>query len=432
MARSPSRMGASSPSGRVPTYANATQARKWLTWASALLPALVNAHTHLELTHHAGHVPDGLPLIEWMARWCATAGRAHPMTSSARLRRRRDAAGEWHGGRRRECTFGQSVRPLIESGLYGVVYYELLGPDPAQARDLLHKGQRQIEQWRREYPQDRIRFGLAPHTPFTVSAELLRAVAEWCRSEDVPLSIHAAESPAETQFLRDATGAIADLLYASAGWPVHPERAPGASPITYLDQLGVLAARPLLAHGVQVDMNDVARIARANAAVAHCPRSNTRLQCGRMPYELYRTAGVRMALGTDSLASSPSLAVWDDAIYAHALHTAAGETLTPAELLRLATLGRADALGLADKLGTLEPGKLAALACVPLDALTPTERADTDTVLATLVAGRVKPERYPSTSACAYPVTAGSGCRPLRNARTQATRTSNREGNWNS
>ncbi len=275
------------------------------------------------------------------------------------------------------CTFEQSVRPLIESGMYGVVYYERLGPDPAQASDLLHKGQQQIEQWRSEYPQDRIRFGLAPHTPFTVSAELLAVVAEWCRAEDVPLSIHVAESPAETQFLRDATGPIADLLYAGAGWPVHPERAPGVSPIAYLDQLGVLAAHPLLAHGVQVDTDDVAQIAQADAAVAHCPRSNTRLQCGRMPYGLYRAAGVRLALGTDSLASSPSLAVWDEAVSAR-LHTAAGETPTPAELLRLATLGGADALGLANELGSLEPGKLAALACVPLDELSPAERGDAD------------------------------------------------------
>ena len=234
----------------------------------ALLPGLVNTHTHLELTHHTGHIPDDLPLIEWigpLVRYsrtrtpedferAASAG-IEMLASSGTV-----AIGEI-------CTFGQSVRPLIESGMYGVVYFELLGPDPAQASELLRKGQQQIEQWRREYPQDRIRFGLAPHTPFTVSAELLAAVAEWCRAEDVPLSIHAAESPAESQFLRDATGPIADLLYAGAGWPVHPERAPGVSPIAYLDQLGVLAARPLLAHGVQVDADDVARIVHADAAV---------------------------------------------------------------------------------------------------------------------------------------------------------------------
>ncbi len=362
----------------------------------ALLPGLVNAHTHLELTHHAGHVPENLPLIEWIG----------PLVRYSRTRTPEDfeqaafagiemlkAGGTVAVGE--ICTFGQSVRPLIESGLYGVVYFELLSPDSARADELLRKGQRQIERWRLEYPQDRIRFGLAPHTPYTTSAELLRAAAAWGRAEDVPLSIHTAESPAESQFLRDATGPIADLLYAGAGWPVHPAHAPGVSPVAYLDQLGVLAARPLLAHGVHLDADDVARIVQADAAVAHCPRSNTRLQCGRMPYELYRSAGVRLALGTDSLASSPSLTVWDDAIASHEMHSAAGETPTPAELLRLATLGGADALGLADELGTLEPGKLAAMDCIPLGALTSTEQADANAVLAALAAGRIRPEALP-------------------------------------
>jgi len=365
----------------------------------ALLPGLVNAHTHLELTHHAGHVADNLPLIEWI----------YPLVSYSRTRTLEDFERAAYAGVEmlracgtvavgEICTFGQSVRPLVESGLHGIVYYELLSPDPARADELMRQGQQQIEHWRREYPQDRIRFGLAPHTPYTTSAELLRATAAWCRAEGVPLSIHTAESPAETQFLRDATGPIADLLYSGAGWPLHPARAPGVSPVAYLDQLGVLAAHPLLAHGIHVDADDIARIARSDSAVAHCPRSNTQLQCGRMPYGLYRAASVRLALGTDSLASSPSLAVWDDAIAAHAMHTAAGAPPTPAELLRLATLGGADALGLADELGTLEPGKLAAMACIPLDALTSTEQADANTVMAALVAGRIKPEALSATT----------------------------------
>ena len=115
-----------------------------------------------------------------------------------------------------------------------------------------------------------------------------------------------------------------------------------------------------------------------------------------MPYGLYRAAGVRLALGTDSLASSPSLAVWDDAIAAYEAHSAAGKTPTPAELLRLATLGGADALGLADALGTLEPGKLDAMACAPLNGLPPNEQADADAVLAALVAGRITPEALPA------------------------------------
>ena len=123
----------------------------------ALLPGLVNAHTHLELTHHAGHVPDQLPLIEWI----------YPLVSYSRTRTPEDferAVGAGVENLRASgtvavgeiCTFGQSARPLVESGLHGVVYYELLSPDPARADELLRKGQQQIERWRREYPQSRI------------------------------------------------------------------------------------------------------------------------------------------------------------------------------------------------------------------------------------------------------------------------------------
>jgi len=114
----------------------------------ALLPGLVNAHTHLELTHHAGHVADNLPLIEWI----------YPLVSYSRTRTLEDFERAAYAGVEmlracgtvavgEICTFGQSVRPLVESGLHGIVYYELLSPDPARADELMRQGQQQIEHW---------------------------------------------------------------------------------------------------------------------------------------------------------------------------------------------------------------------------------------------------------------------------------------------
>ena len=125
-------------------------------------------------------------------------------------------------------------------------------------------------------------------------------------------------------------------------------------------------AQTLLAHGVQVDADDLALLHETRTCVAHCPRSNTRLLNGRLPWAAYRAAGVRLALGTDSLASAPSLSIWEEAAYAADLHTRAGEAPTPADLLRLATLDGANALGLADDLGALKPTKLARFAAAPL------------------------------------------------------------------
>jgi 5-methylthioadenosine/S-adenosylhomocysteine deaminase len=208
----------------------------------------------------------------------------------------------------------------------------------------------------------------------------------------MPLCIHAAESPAETAWLRDGSGEIAEVLYAAAGWPVDAHRAPGCSPIAYLGQLGVLHARPLLVHGVQVDRDDLQLLARSDAAVAHCPRSNARLGCGRLPYAAYRSADVRLALGTDSRASAPSLSLWEEMAAAYATHCAAGEELDPHDLLRLATLGGAEALGIADELGSLDAGKHARLARASLAPLDEHERTDARLVLLALAQGRLTPE----------------------------------------
>lgn len=356
---------------------------------TALFPAAVNAHTHLELTGLAGAV-HSQPFVDWILALIA-ARRALTYDDFTR------AAGE--GVRMlvesgtaavgEISTAGASVEPVVASGLRGVIYYELLSGDPARAPELFERGKRQVAEWRERYPDARVRFGLSLHTPYTVSTALFRLAGEWCAGEGVPLCIHAAESPAETRWLLDHTGPVAETMYARLGLPTDLEPAPGVSPIAYLDGLGIFAAHPLLAHGVQVDAADLRRLANASVPVAHCPRSNTYLHCGRMPYGAYRAAGVPLAVGTDSLASSHSLSVWDELAVAWTLHTAAGDIIRPSDLLRLATLEGAVALGCAEELGSLDAGKSAELACASLAGLSDSEREDSTAVLTALVEGRL-------------------------------------------
>ncbi len=361
---------------------------------SVLLPASVNAHTHLELTGLASAIPEGLPFAEWIialvrARRALTPEEyEHAAVAGVAAARATGTAavGEI-------CTFGKSVRPIVEGGLRGVIYFELLGVDPAEAPALLRRGQDQLARWQAEYGGAGVRFGLSLHTPYTVSAELFQLASRWCAEEGVPLSIHAAESPAESQWLLNSSGPIATTLYTAAGWPIIPERAPACSPIAYLDELGVFAAQPLLAHGVQVSRDDLARLARAHIPVAHCPRSNARLLVGRLPYAAYREAAIQLALGTDSLASSPSLSIWDELAAAWAAHSAAEESPSAQDFLRLATLDGAAALGMERELGSLEPGKLAEMAYAPLVALPEDAREDAARVLSALVAGELIPQR---------------------------------------
>ena len=356
---------------------------------TALLPAAINAHTHLELTALEGVVPPDLEMADWIVALLSARralGEEGLRASAAEGARQTLASGVAAIGE--IATYGHAIAPIIESGLRGVIYLEAHSGDPAQADATLARAQAQIARWQAEYRGAPIRFGLSLHAPYTVSIPLFERGAAWCRAEGIPLSIHAAESLAETLWLRDRSGPIRDTLYASRGLPVDLEPAPGVSPMRHLANCGALGPETLLAHGVQVDADDVALLAASRAALAHCPRSNTRLLNGRLPWATYRAAGVRLALGTDSLASAPSLSLWDEAVAASALHAQAGEAPEPADLLRLATWGGADALGLLADLGALAPGKLARFASAPLDSLDTASRATPDAALAALMAGR--------------------------------------------
>ncbi len=330
-----------------------------------LMPQAVNAHTHLELTPLAAMGRQPLADRSFLA-WIMELGqnwRAVPASVQAEGAR---------DGCRMLIESGtaavgdissthHSLEPLVASGLYGIIYHEVLSPDPATAEPLLQQAQECIRHWRSTYGEQRIRFGVTLHTPLTVAPEAFRLFLPWIIEEQVPLCIHAAESPAELDYFMFGMGEVTTIP-ASSAFRQEWIPSPSCSPIRYLEHLGVLKAQPLLVHGVQVDRDDARLLAGYRVPMVHCPRSNYVLNCGRMPIEFYLEAGVPLAMGTDGLSSSPSLNVWEEAISAVKTHRAAGVNLDSYEMLRLCTLDGASVLGMASLLGSLEPGKLAKFA----------------------------------------------------------------------
>jgi cytosine/adenosine deaminase-related metal-dependent hydrolase len=331
-----------------------------------LFPQAVNAHTHLDQTAFAAlgqPTASQSGFVSWLTHLVTTrkATTLPTMVEGARkgVRLLQESATAAVGDFSNNHI---SVEPLVESGLYGVVYTLVTGPNPADAERVLHRAREQVQQWRRTYGEERLRFGVALQAPYAVSARLFRLVTDWARQESLPLSVHAAESPAEVEFVQRGSGELLDYLSARYGFTSEWIPPAGCSPVRYLDQLDVLTARPLLIHGIQVTPDDLQILAAHHVAVAHCPRSNALLQCGRMPIESYQQAGVPLALGTDGLSSCPSMSLWEEAGAALRLHQAAGVALDVHALLRLCTFDGARALGLEDRLGSLSPGKLARLA----------------------------------------------------------------------
>lgn len=248
----------------------------------------------------------------------------------------------------------------------GVVYQEVFGPDPAQAEDSM-RGLREAVECLRPLASDRVRIGVSPHAPYTVSDRLFAAAAEYALAEGLPMAVHAAESAVEHQLVISGEGDFAPGLRAR-GIETPPR---GRSTVELLERLGVLAARPLLIHCVLLDVDDMRRIADAGATVAHCPVANARLGHGVAPYPEMAAAGVRVGLGTDSVGSNNRLDLLEEARIASILHRGRlgrCDVLTPAALLRLCTLDGARALGMEDEIGTLEPGKAADLCVVSLAA----------------------------------------------------------------
>jgi 5-methylthioadenosine/S-adenosylhomocysteine deaminase len=178
-----------------------------------------------------------------------------------------------------------------------------------------------------------VRAGVSPHAPYTVCGPQLELISDLARSEGLPLMMHAAESEAEALFLREGCGVFAEALARrSIEW-----KAPGISTIQYLKQVGILETRPLLAHCIRVDDEDVETLRSAGAKVAHCPKSNAKLGHGCAPLAKFLAAGIAVGLGSDSVASNNTCDILEEARFATLLSRAGGETVSAMAALEMAT-----------------------------------------------------------------------------------------------
>lgn len=332
---------------------------------AVLLPGLVNAHTHLELTAFRGLMPD-VPFRDWIVR--LQSAKVSVMTPERSLDSARLGIAEGlragvttYGD---TCDSGAALPAMCEMGVRGIVYQEVFSPSPDESRvadAIAALRLRLTELAPRQTPL--VRLGISPHAPYTVSDPLFIAAA----GAGYPLAVHIAESDAETRLVRDGDGPFADGLR-RRGIAVAPR---GRSPIALLESLGVLRARPLLIHAVYIDDADIAAIATAQATVAHCPVSNAKLGHGIAPLDRLLAAGVAVGLGSDSMASNDRMDLLEEAraaALAQRVRTGRPEALPPRDALTLATLGGARALGIDDRVGSLEPGKDGDLAAFPLPA----------------------------------------------------------------
>lgn len=316
----------------------------------ALMPGLVNAHCHLELTTLHDRLDRGKSFPTWVEqlRSCTAGLGPEDYRHAAREGVRRLLAGG--------CTAvldvgntGAALSVLDAGPLRALALVETLGLDPALAESRAAAAEAKAAQVRPAQSADgRFRAGVTPHAAYSCSPALLRRVLDAQRLCGQPVTLHAAESREEAGLFAEGTGPLAEYcrrIFADA--PRHA----GTTPIRWLESLRLLPDGAIVAHGNMLDAGDMDILARRGARVVHCPSSHAFFGHPPFPYEELRSRGIPVCLGTDSLASGDTLSMLEQARLFRVGHP----ELPAWEILAMASAEGARALGLKD-VGRLRPG----------------------------------------------------------------------------
>lgn len=348
----------------------------------AIIPGLVNAHTHLELSDVATPLPPAVPFTDWL-RAVMTHRRARPASST-------DAAQRLAAGRAECLAAGTTLlgdivgsdwcAPATSSpALHETAFLELIGLSTERVGAQLSAAQRFLAGGETcDEPTDdqppaesktslpgvapsRVVRALSPHAPYSVHPDLFYGAVDLAVAHRVPLAIHLAETQAELQLLRDGTGEFRTFLEELGVWNSAVFNKP-RRPLDFLEPLTRVECA-LAIHGNYFAADELEFLARhPGISVVYCPRTHAYFRHAPHPWRELLSRGINVALGTDSRASNPDLSIWSELLFLRRhFPEVAGD-----ELLRLATANSARALGCHDRTGTLTVGKRADFAVVPL------------------------------------------------------------------
>jgi len=331
-----------------------------------LLPGLINAHTHLELAALGRERPLAHDFVGWLLTLVEEKRRLEPEEAAAAATSavaRLAATGTTGVGDIASVAVAQA--PLLASGLRARIDLELLALDPARAEIALGRLTDRYQAVGAAEAVGPLALGVSAHAPYTLSDRLWERLAAWRRHHPTPLTVHVAESRAEISLFAHGGGPLVERFFPAVGWGDLPLPA-GPSPLAPLARHGALDGA-LLIHGCHLFPEEARRVATAGAALCHCPRSNAYL--GQPPAAVARwlALGIPVGLGTDSLASCPSLDLWEELAFAYLWHRATPEPLTAEQLLAMATAGSAHCLGWQAVCGALTPGRAADVIAVEVE-----------------------------------------------------------------
>jgi len=339
---------------------------------AVILPGFINCHSHLELTAMRGFLDR---FDDDFSSWLITLTKTRAEKLSDEDIKISAMLGALEGVKAGVTCFGDIGRfgeagfeALRKNGLRGVLFQETdFAPDNADAETQFEK---LLEKFSRlkEKETELVEIGISPHAPYTVSKTLFEKIADYAIAKDIKLTIHAAESVEESNLMQSGEGFFADIYKEQrVNW-----ESPRSSTIEYLDKIGVLNAKPLLAHCVNISKNDLEIIAQGGSSIAHCPKSNAKFGHGIAPLERFLDLKIAVGLGSDSMASNNNCDLLEEARFASLIARTRSDQkrfIHPREIIETSTIGGAKALGLEEKIGSLEVGKQADVIAISLESV---------------------------------------------------------------
>ena len=318
-----------------------------------VMPGLINTHTHAPMVMYRG-LADDLALMEWLQKYIfpAEARTVSPAfvragTRLAVLEMIRSGTTTYADMYYYEEEIARVTKAAGLRGILGQTIIQFPVPDAKTPAEGLARTERFIREFKQD---DLIVPAVAPHSMYTLDPATLKASRALADRENVPVIIHLAETSDEVK--------IALEKYQ-------------ATPVAYLESLGVLGPRTLAAHGVHLTPADIGILRRRGVGVSHNPESNMKLASGTAPVILLRSAAVPVGLGTDGAASNNDLDMFEamrQAALLHKLQSNDPRALPAADVLAMATREGARALGMEQLTGSLEPGKRADVIVVSMES----------------------------------------------------------------
>ena len=320
----------------------------------ALMPGLVNSHTHASMSLFRG-IADDLPLMEWLtghiwpaeARWVdgEFVVDGFKLAAAEMIRSGTTCLSDmfYFPNEVARCAQQIGMRTVV-----GLIVLDFPSPWAQDADEYLHKALA-VHDEIREFSL--VSSALAPHAPYTVSDEPLRQIAMYSNELDVPVHMHVHETAAEVAEAQQKTG---------------------MRPLQRLDQLNLLNSNLIAVHMTELNQFEIERLAEAGVNVVHCPESNLKLGSGICPVETLLENGVNLCLGTDGASSNNDLDLLGEMRSAALLAKGSSgnaRACTARQAIEMATINGARALGMADQIGSIDVGKCADLIAINLSAL---------------------------------------------------------------